>query len=73
VVLPVVVTLPGVLVNVQVPDGKPLSNTLPVAVVQFGWVTVPTTGAVGVAGCALICTLPDAGEIQPSAFVTLNT
>lgn len=72
-VLPVVTILPGVLVNVHVPDGKPLNTTLPVVVVQFGWVTVPTTGAIGVTGCALICTLPDAGEIHPSAFVTLNT
>ena len=49
--LPDVVTEPGVLVNVQVPaDGRPLSNTLPVASVHVGCVIVPTTGAVGVAG-----------------------
>jgi len=33
---------------VQLPDGKPLSTTLPVETVQEGWVIVPTTGAEGV-------------------------
>ncbi len=47
VVLPVVVTPPGVLVMVQVPVGSPLNTTLPVGVVQVGWVIVPTIGAVG--------------------------
>jgi hypothetical protein len=48
--VPVVVTAPGLRVNVQVPvDGKPLSITLPVATVQVGWVIVPTVGAEGVA------------------------
>lgn len=72
-VLPVVVTPPGFLVNVHVPDGKPLSATEPVANVQEGCVIVPTVGADGVAGCTFICTLPEAGEIHPSALVTLNT
>jgi hypothetical protein len=36
VVLPVVVTPPGVLVIVQLPLGKPLNTTLPVGVVQMG-------------------------------------
>jgi hypothetical protein len=36
VVLPVVVTPPGVLVIVQLPDGKPLNTTLPVGVVHIG-------------------------------------
>ena len=45
--VPVVVTPPGVLVNVQVPDeGKPLKTTLPVATAHVGWVIVPTMGAV---------------------------
>lgn len=73
VVLPVVVTPPGFLVSVHEPDGKPLNTTDPVATVQVGCVMVPTVGFAGVTGCAFICTLPDAGEIQPSAFVTLNT
>ena len=34
---------PGLIV--QVPEGKPLSTTLPVATAQVGWVIVPTEGA----------------------------
>ncbi len=49
VVLPVVVTPPGVLVMVQLPLGSPLNTTLPVGVVQMGWVIAPTMGAVGLA------------------------
>ena len=30
--------------------GNPLNATLPVATVQVGWVTVPTTGTLGVGG-----------------------
>lgn len=48
--VPVVVTLPGLLVNVHVPEeGKPLNATLPVATLQVGCVIVPTAGAVGIA------------------------
>ena len=47
VVVPVVVILPGVLVIVQLPAGKPLNTTEPVGLVQLGWVIVPTVGAVG--------------------------
>lgn len=72
-VLPVVVTPPGFRVSVQVPDGNPLNGTEPVATVQVGCVIVPTTGVDGVSGCGLICTLPDAGDVHPSALVTLNT
>lgn len=47
---PVEVILPGLRVSVQVPvDGKPFNTTLPVVVIQFGWVIVPTSGAVGFA------------------------
>jgi hypothetical protein len=35
-------------------------------------VIVPGTGAVGVAGCALMTTLADAGEIQPNELVTVK-
>ena len=46
---PVVTTLPGVLVKVQVPVvGKPVKRTLPVAKVQEGCVIVPIAGAFGV-------------------------
>ena len=49
--VPVVVTAPGVLVNVHVPeDGNPLNTTLPVATLHLGCVMVTTVGGVGVAG-----------------------
>lgn len=49
--VPVVVIPPGVLVSVHIPDeGKSLNSTLPVASLHVGWVTVSTTGAVGVDG-----------------------
>jgi len=71
--VPVVVVPPGVLVNVHVPvEGKPFRTTLPVATVQVGWVIVPTIGAAGVAGCALMTTLPDAVEVHPEALVTVK-
>ena len=43
---------------------------LPVAIKQPGCVTVPATGADGIAGCGLITTLADATEIHPDALVT---
>lgn len=61
---------PGLIV--QLPEGKLLKTTLPVASTQVGCVIVPTTGAVGVAGCVLITTFADAGEIHPAAFVTVK-
>jgi hypothetical protein len=68
-----VVVPPGVLVNVQVPAaGRPVNSTSPVAIVQVGWVVVPTTGADGVAGWALMITLAEAAEVHPEAFVTVN-
>jgi len=71
--LPVVAIAPGVLVKVHDPvAGKPFRTTLPVAKSQVGWVIVPTVGAVGVAGCALITTLADAKEVHPAAFVTVK-
>ncbi len=69
---PVVVVPPGVLVKVHVPvAGNPLKITLPVAKAQVGCVIVPTKGAVGVAGWALITTFADVGEIHPEALVTV--
>ena len=53
-------------VTVQVPDaGSPLRATLPVAVIQVGWVMAPITGADEVAGCALMVALSDAAEVHP--------
>jgi len=70
--VPVDVTAPGVLVNVQLPvAGKPFNTTLPVAIAQVGWVMVPTVGAVGDDGCAVITTLAEAGETQPEELVTV--
>ena len=45
---------------------------VPVKTLQVGWVTL-TVGVAGVAGCAFIFTLPDAGEVHPTELVTLNT
>ena len=71
--VPVEVTAPGFLVRVHVPEeGSPLRATLPVGTAQVGWVTVPTTGAVGTRGAALITTLPVAGETHPEALVTVK-
>jgi hypothetical protein len=70
--VPVVVVPPGVRVKVQLPvEGKPFKITLPVATEQVGWVTVPTVGAVGVAGWVLITTLAEDDEIHPEALVTV--
>jgi hypothetical protein len=49
--VPVLVTPPGLLVKVQVPeDGKPLNTTVPVETPHVGCVMVPTAGAPGVTG-----------------------
>jgi hypothetical protein len=70
--VPVVVVPLGVRINVQVPEaGKPFNTTLPVATAQVGWVIVPTVGAVGDDGWAVITTLAEAGEIQPEELVTV--
>jgi hypothetical protein len=53
-------------------EGNPLRATLPVATEQVGCVIVPIEGTVGVAGAALIPTLPDSGEMHPEAFVTVK-
>ncbi len=71
-VLPVVVTLPGNLVMVQLPLGKPLKTTLPVAVEHVGCVMAPTVGTVGVAGCAFTTALVLANEVQPALLVTVK-
>ena len=60
-------------VTVHVPDdGNPLKATLPVAVVQVGWVMAPTTGADGLSGDALMVALSDEAEVQPAALVTVK-
>jgi len=68
----VVVIPPGVLVNTHVSaEGKLLNITLPVAEEQVGCVMVPTIGAVGVTGWALITTLADVDDTQFNALVTV--
>lgn len=67
--VPVPVIAPGL--TVHVPEGKPLKSTLPVVTVQVGCITVPTTGADGVAGCAIIVAFADAAEVHPTELVTV--
>ena len=62
-VVPVPDIAPGLIVQVPV-AGKPLNGTLPVATVHVGCVIVPTIGAVGVCGCALIIIELDDAETQ---------
>ena len=63
------VIAPGLIV--QLPEGKPFNTTLPVATAQVGCVMMPTNGAVGVAGRALMTTSADSSEIHPAALVTV--
>lgn len=72
VTFPFIVTPPGLRFNVQLPVGNPLSTTLPVESPHVGYVIVPTTGGVGVAGCGLITTFADAGDVQFAALVTVT-
>ena len=60
---------PGLII--QFPAGKAVNNTLPVLNEQEGGVIVPTVGAAGVKGWALIITFADAGEVHPEALVTV--
>jgi len=69
---PEVVTPPGVLVSVQLPEaGNPLNTTLPLATPHVGWVISPGTGAEGVTGAVFISTEAEASEIHASALVTV--
>ena len=71
--VPVVITPPGDLVNVQVPEeGKPLRTASPVDNEQVGWVIAPTTGAGEATGAELITTAVEAAEVHPAAFVTVK-
>ena len=64
---------PGVLLTVQVRDkGRLFNTTLPVEILQVGCVIVPTIGAVGIAGCALITTSTVGNETHPEELVTVN-
>ena len=63
---------PPVAVTVQLPEGRPLRATLPVAVAQVGCVIVPMIGASGVAGWVFIVALVEATEVQPTELVTVK-
>ena len=71
-VLPVVVTLPGFLVTVQLPLGKPLNTTLPVGVVHVGCVIVPTTGASMTGQLKFITAVPVFELCNPAASIALK-
>ena len=69
---PVPVIAPGLIVHVPV-AGRPFNTTVPVdAAHEEGCVIVPTIGAVGATGGALITTSADGFDIHPLAAVTLN-
>ena len=70
--VPVVVKLPGVLVNVHEPAGNPFKITDPEGTAHEGCVIVPTDGADGVTGCALITILAEATEVHPEALLTVK-
>ena len=66
---PVPVIAPGLII--QLPVGRPLNTTLPVAKKHVGCVIAPAIGAEGVTGWVFITMLPEAGEAHPVAFVTV--
>ena len=69
--MPVLISPSGELIKVHVPDaGNPLNATLPVELVQVGWVIVPMSGAVGTDETGLITAFADSADVQPSVFVT---
>jgi hypothetical protein len=72
VVVPLPFIPPGLIVHVPV-AGNPFNTTLPVGVAhEEGCVIVPTTGAVGAAGAALITTSAEGSDIHPAEAVTLK-
>jgi hypothetical protein len=60
---------PGLII--QFPAGRPFNCTPPVATAQVGCVMLPIAGAAGVPGFAMITTLAEAGEVHPTALVTV--
>ena len=70
--VPIPVIAPGLIVQGPV-AGKPFNITVPVGVPhEEGCVTVPTIGAVGATGAALITTSPDGFDIHPAAAEMLK-
>jgi hypothetical protein len=72
VLVPVPAIDPGLITHVPA-AGSPFNTTLPVGVVhEAGWVTVPTTGADGATGAALMTTVAEANDTQPASLVTMK-
>ena len=69
VVAPVPIMAPGFIIHP--PAGNPANATLPVGTVHVGCVMIPTVGAVGVAGCALITIFADVTETHADALITV--
>ena len=67
---PVPAIAPGLIV--QFPAGKPFNITTPVDTAQVGCEIVPTTGADGVTGRALITMLGVGNEVHPIALLTVK-
>lgn len=64
--VPVVVTIPGYRVSVQVPlAGIPVRLIVPVETAHVGWTISPAAGGVGIAGCGLTTTAADGDDVQP--------
>lgn len=70
VLVPVPVLDPGFIV--QLPAGRLLRITLPVANAHVGCVIVPTVGAGGVNGCTSITALSDNTDTHPDALATVK-
>lgn len=70
VVEPVPSRAPGSIFHV--PDGNPVSITLPVETSQVGWVIVPILGADGNGGSADSTILVVAADGHPSSVVTMQ-
>jgi hypothetical protein len=66
-------TFPGFLVSVHVPvEGNPEITTLPVETVHVGWVTVPGTGAEGIATTASEYVAVAATHGEPTGLFVVN-
>ncbi len=70
--VPVKVVPSGRRVMVQLPAGRRLSTTLPVAEAQVGCVIVPIAGGVGTSGWTSITTASEDAEVHPELFLTVN-
>jgi hypothetical protein len=73
VVLPLVMTLPGLRVSTHEPAGREISVRLPVATAQVGCEIIPEIwGAKGVTGGAFTTAPEDGADVQLIEFVTVK-